>query len=86
MQNLGMKCLRAGCTPHTGCKTTSATRIAEINERKKDFDHAEFRHEMRDSNWEAHDIARGSLGLGQGRHVWLAHPPDFVNIPVLIHQ
>ena len=67
-----------------GNRGNYGTVINEICKRKLDLEGVEFKHEMRESNWEAHDIAKGALGLGVGWHVCLVHPPNFVNIPVIL--
>ena len=47
------------------------TVISEINRRREELDHVEFKHEYMEANWEAHDLAKGSVVLGTGHHLWL---------------
>jgi hypothetical protein len=39
-------------------------------------------HESRDSNREAHCLAKHACTLGPGRHVWLGSPPIFLDVKV----
>ena len=41
--------------------------------------------EVRSSNCEAHNLAKHSAILDQGRHLWLIHPHDPACIPINIH-
>jgi hypothetical protein len=41
-----------------------------------------FVHEGRESNGEAHCLARFASSLPSGRYVWFIHPPEVVNIHV----
>lgn len=41
-----------------------------------------FIHEARQSNKEAHSLAKHALGLDAGRHLWLIQPPTFVSTSV----
>jgi hypothetical protein len=50
--------------------------VKEIEDSTSDFEDLEFVHERRVSNKEAHSLARGSMLLEQGRHVWLLEPPE----------
>ncbi|XP_071677586.1 uncharacterized protein [Lolium perenne] len=49
--------------------------IKDINESRCSFDVLSFVHECRLSNKEAHRLAKSSVLLDQGRHVWLLEPP-----------
>ena len=51
--------------------------VREINVRRS-FMRAEFVHEGRKSNVDAHLLARSSVNLSIGRHVWFLEPPDGV--------
>jgi hypothetical protein len=48
--------------------------IQDINESRCRFDVLSFVHERRLSNKEAHRLAKSSVLLDQGRHVWLLDP------------
>lgn len=41
------------------------------------FNHCSFVHEGRLSNMEAHHLAKQTLTLMEGRHIWLLNPHDF---------
>ena len=55
--------------------------IFELRRSLKDFASADVLHEKRDSNLEAHSLAKAALSLPFGRHVWLAVKPNFICIP-----
>lgn len=50
--------------------------LQEIKLRAADFALVEFVHERRNSNKEAHGLARSSAYSEYGRHVWLVESPD----------
>ena len=58
--------------------------IHEIKSRFRDFAEVTYVHERRESNTEAHGLARSSVSRGFGRHVWLGQIPNDICIPVLI--
>jgi ribonuclease HI len=58
--------------------------VREITETAKDFEEADFVHERRSSNKDAHNLARSSVLFDHGRHVWLLAPPNGVCIPSVI--
>jgi ribonuclease HI len=61
--------------------------IQEVKARRNDFTRVEFVHEHRDSNRDAHVIARSSIYKSLGRHVWLLTPPTEVcNLIPLVNQ
>jgi ribonuclease HI len=45
---------------------------------KSNLPHVEFVHERRNSNLDAHRLARSFVSLSLGRHVWFLSPPDGV--------
>jgi ribonuclease HI len=49
--------------------------IHEIKERRFSFASVEIVHERRESNVDAHNIARSALFDDLGRHLWLMSPP-----------
>jgi ribonuclease HI len=49
--------------------------VQEINARRSAFASVEFVHEKRDSNVDAHNIARSAIYDDLGQHVWLLSPP-----------
>jgi len=49
--------------------------VQEIKERRSSFASVEIVHERRESNIDAHNIARSALYEVLGRHVWLMSPP-----------
>lgn len=56
----------------------SSTIIDDIKERMLKLDEAEVIHEARESNFEAHDLARASVSMAAGRHLWLSTIPDIL--------
>ena len=52
--------------------------IRDIQARRSSFTKVEFVHESRSSNVDAHVLARSSVLLDVGRHVWYMGPPDGV--------
>jgi hypothetical protein len=52
--------------------------VQEINARVCEFQKVQFVHEKRTANIDAHCLARSSLFLSVGRHVWFGDPPDGV--------
>jgi ribonuclease HI len=59
--------------------------IQEINIQRLDFQEVSYTFEGRNSNKEAHSLARFALALDQGRHLWLLQPHDFMMIPVILN-
>lgn len=61
--------------------------VKEINARVGDFAACKFIHESRRRNFEAHSLAKFSLSLEFGRHVWPMEPHDIVTVPMnLVEQ
>lgn len=58
--------------------------IKEIHARKAEFEACRFHFESRKSNFEAHSLARFSISLEVGHHVWLGTPHNSVIIPLNI--
>ena len=56
--------------------------LQDINARAKSFDYVRFAHEGRESNREAHYLAKHACTLDPGRHVWLGSPPVFLDVNV----
>ena len=52
--------------------------VREIKARVTNFREVQFVHEGRMTNMDAHNLARSSLTLDSGRHVWFLDPPDGV--------
>ncbi|KAE8770782.1 hypothetical protein D1007_57410 [Hordeum vulgare] len=55
--------------------------LQDIQKSKSSFNSCTFVFERRDSNSEAHKIARMATTLGLGRHLWLQRPPGNLCIP-----
>lgn len=55
--------------------------LNEIKDRRKDKDVVSFRFEHRESNFEAHALAKAAASLAVGRHVFLGIVPDIICIP-----
>ena len=58
--------------------------LKEVSVRSSSYISCYIVHEFRSSNFEAHNLAKHSLTLGLGRHVWLGHPGDLPFVPVNI--
>uniref|UniRef100_K4AMQ1 RNase H type-1 domain-containing protein n=1 Tax=Setaria italica TaxID=4555 RepID=K4AMQ1_SETIT len=58
--------------------------IQSINGRSRSFDYVRFAHEGRESNREAHYLAKHACTLGPGHHVWLGYPRVFLDVNVAI--
>jgi hypothetical protein len=52
--------------------------VKEIKARAAGFQQVQILHEGRESNTDAHNLARSSIFLDLGRHVWFQNPPDGV--------
>ena len=71
------------------CRTlgTYAPVVKEIIVRAASFDECSFSHEFRNSNFEAHKLAKFATLLDLGHHLWLATPHDLVNVPSnILHE
>jgi hypothetical protein len=68
---------------HGGSHGRYGAIISEINHRSTIFQECSFVFESRASNFEAHNLAKHSLALGVGRHLWLGTPHS-VTIPVIL--
>lgn len=66
-----------------GSQAENSMLIKEIRRMMDAAGEVQFRYERRECNIDAHNIARSSLELSPGRHVWLLEPPDYVNITVV---
>ena len=58
--------------------------LKEVSVRSSSYISCVIVHEFRSSNFEAHNLAKHSLTLGLGHHVWLGHPGDLPFVPVNI--
>ena len=56
--------------------------IQSIDVMSKSFDYVCFTHEGRESNGEAHYLAKYACTFGPGRHIWLGYPPVFLEVNV----
>lgn len=66
-----------------GCRGSTGAVISEIKILANSFQ-CNFIFESRASNMEAHSLAKSSLSLGPGRHVWFGQPPDPRCIPQFV--
>lgn len=66
-----------------GSKGLHAMVIKEIQNLVHSVGDFMFSHERREDNVDAHNIARTSLDLEPGRHVWLLEPPGYVRTSIL---
>ena len=60
--------------------------VKEIRETMELFQQCSFIFEGRETNQEAHSLAKHAFGLDSGRHVWLINPSDLNCIPMNINQ
>ena len=58
--------------------------LKEVSVRSSSYISCVIVHEFRSLNFEAHNLAKHSLTLGLGRHVWLGHPGHLSFVPVNI--
>ncbi|TVU03102.1 hypothetical protein EJB05_51372, partial [Eragrostis curvula] len=56
----------------------------EINLRRNFAGDVQFKHERRDSNEDAHKLAKAVCSFAPGRYVWFLQPPEFVYVPLKI--
>jgi hypothetical protein len=56
--------------------------VREIKARAATFQGVDFVFEKRTSNLDAHYVARSSIYLQLGRHVWFHNPPDGVPVNI----
>jgi hypothetical protein len=59
--------------------------IKDIKSWEHSFISCNFVHESRDSNFEPHTLARHTLLIDQGRHVWLGLPHDPDILPIFLN-
>jgi len=60
--------------------------IQSIDVMLKSFDYVCFTHEGRESNREAHYLAKYSCTFGPRRHILLGYPHDFLEVNVSSHN
>ena len=60
--------------------------LKEVDRRKDSFQMVSIDHERRESNRDAHALAKYAASLRGGRHVWFTEPPDPFCIPVNINM
>lgn len=58
--------------------------INDIQKGITDFVEIHIVHEKREHIWEAHDLAKSSVSLDVGRHLWLLNPPNFMCMPLSV--
>jgi len=61
-----------------GSKGTYGHVVHEIRARSHEFSFVDFIHKGRQSNVDSHNLARSSIYVDYGRHVWLIYPHDGV--------
>jgi ribonuclease HI len=57
--------------------------VGEIRAGMRSFQELEIVHEGRRSNTDAHNLARSSIYISLGRHVWLLNPPEGVPVNII---
>jgi hypothetical protein len=58
--------------------------LLEVKERSRGFEDVRFRYDSRETNEDAHLVARNSISQDFGRHVWFLGRHEFV--PDIIHE
>jgi hypothetical protein len=58
--------------------------LSEIKDQSRIRGGTSFIHERRESNFEAHNLAKMASTLPVGRHVWLLEPPERLNMLVIL--
>ena len=69
---------------HHGKLAIHGAVLREISDRSSSFLSCNIGHEFRSSNYETHNLAKHSLSLAVGRHVWLGQQGDLHFVPVNI--
>jgi hypothetical protein len=69
-------CMNAVKSIHGEGKGLYGSIVKEIKATKASFLHVEFVLERRFSNEDAHRLARSTVSMTPGRHVWFLYPPD----------
>ena len=59
--------------------------VKDIKSGSKSFSSCVFLHELRNSNYEPHSLARHALSLDQGQYVWFGQPHDPVVLTVSLN-
>lgn len=78
-------CLEVVNSINQGCFSSYAPIIREIQHRRTSFGDTTVRYEARESNHEAHRLAKASFALDAGRHLWPGSPPDISCIPMSVN-
>jgi ribonuclease HI len=61
-----------------------STILHEIAQKSRSYKVISFKFESRETNGDAHLVARNSISQPFGRHVWYVEPPDFVSMIIPI--
>lgn len=69
---------------HKGMGGLYASIVKETISRGSQFSACCFIFEGRETNFEAHSLAKHTLGLSPGLHLWLLNPPDLSCIPMYL--
>ena len=71
-------CMQVVTDIKRGASASYAFLLSEINERRNDFVKISFCFERRESNFEAHALAKAASSLPSDRHMWLGILPDII--------
>lgn len=74
-------CLKVVSNINKGSASIYAPVLNEIHYHMNEFEEVCFRYEARESNSEAHDLAKASTTIVTGSHLWLGVMPDIICIP-----
>ena len=69
---------------HKGTGGRYASIVKEIISQGLQFPACSFIFEGRETNFEVHSLAKHTLGLSPGRHLWLLNTPDLSCIPMYL--
>lgn len=81
---IGSDCMQVVSNINGAAAPSYALVLSEIRDRTKDFVKVSFRFENRETNLEAHALAKAALSLSVGRHMWLGILPDIICIPSIL--
>lgn len=78
-------CLELITNLKNGAMPSYASVLEDIHISRRNFTHVDFCFKHRESNFEAHSLAKGVASLSVGRHLWLGILPDVACIPFVLN-
>jgi hypothetical protein len=82
--NVASDCLEVLNAIRDTSKCSYYSILREISQQRSEFTQVKFSHEKRCYNFHAHNLARWSISLDHGRHLWLLNSPDITIVPMCI--